>query len=55
MIKRQTITIEIDYDDEHEVEPRYWNWGQLLDVGYRVPSIRLFDISEPITIVDTSN
>ena len=27
MIKRQTVTLEIDYDDEHELEPRYWNWG----------------------------
>lgn len=55
MIKRQTVTLEIDYDDEHELEPRYWNWGKLLDVGARVPAIRVFDISEPITIVDTSN
>lgn len=55
MIKRQTVTLEIDYDDEHELEPRYWNWENLLDVGSRVPSVRVFDISEPITIVDTSN
>lgn len=55
MIKRQIISLEIEYDDTYEIEPQNWNWGKLLDVGHRVPSIRIFDIREPITVVDKPN